>query len=523
MADNQSKVHGTVFLVGAGPGHPGLITRLGYDLLQQCDAVAYDALIPMELIACLPERVERHYVGKRAGKHTLPQSKVNELLVALAKRGLNVVRLKGGDPSIFGRCGEEADYLTEADIPVITIPGVTAASAAAAMSGFSLTNRHSASWIFLATGHGAESASIPVPWDQVATLPGGTLVIYMGLAKLDQLVSQLISSGLAPETPAMVVQAASTGVQTLVEAPLTRLTLECKRRGLMPPALIVIGEAVRCRNNDTGSRSAGLKGKRVLVTSPAQMTNRFCELLRTEGAEPIPYPAVSRTQFDDVEGWARCLDAMKNKALCLFTGDLEADSFVDLLLARGLDLRSLSHLKILAWGNSVNIALLHRGIRADEVIEPLDFSILARRLSRLDPSESLSLIWPRNNVEDPLLESNLFRLPANIIPLTVCMESTAAWESHWGHELISNPPDYIAFTGIAEVKGFFKVLGEDVARHLAGKSSIAVLNSSIAEILRERGLQAQVQAKAESIGALVSALIDYSKEQIMEAAISHVC
>ena len=523
MVDNSAKAPGTVFLVGAGPGHPGLITRLGYELLQHCDAVAYDALIPMELIAALPERVERHYVGKRAGKHSLPQAKINELLAGLAKRGMNVVRLKGGDPSIFGRCGEEAEYLSDAGIPVVTIPGVTAASAAAAMSGFSLTNRHSASWIFLATGHGAESASIPVPWDQVAALPGGTLVIYMGLAKLDQLVSQLLCSGLAPETPAMVVQAASTGIQMSVEAPLTRLAFECKRRGLLPPALIVIGEAVRCRTNGAGTRSAGLKGKRVLVTSPPETTQVFCGLLRTEGAEPIPYPTVVRRLFDDAEGWAHCLEAMKSKALCLFTGDLEVGSFLDLLLARGLDLRSLDRLKILAWGNSTEIALLNRGIRADEVIECLDFSTLACRLSRLDPSESLPLIWPRNNFENPSLESNLYRLPASIIPVTVCVESTAKWESHWGHELISNPPDYIAFTGIAEIKGFFELLGEDVARHLAGKASIAVLDGCIAEALRDRGVQVQVNANAEGIGALVSALIEHSQEQIAEAAISRVC
>jgi uroporphyrin-III C-methyltransferase len=182
MADT-SKPTGIVYLVGAGPGHPGLITRWGFDLLRQCDAVAYDALIPMELIAELPEAVERHYVGKRAGKHSLPQPQINELLVRLARRGLMVVRLKGGDPFIFGRSGEEAEHLTAAGIPVVMVPGVTAASAAAAMSGFSLTNRNAASWIFLATGHGAESSAVPVPWEQVAALYGGTFVIYMGLAR----------------------------------------------------------------------------------------------------------------------------------------------------------------------------------------------------------------------------------------------------------------------------------------------------------------------------------------------------
>jgi len=145
-------------------------------------------------------------------------------------------------------------------------------------------------------------------------------------------------------------------------------------------------------------------------------------------------------------------------------------------------------------------------------MEQLDFSTLTRILSRMDPSGSVPLIWPRNNFENSQLESNLRRLHAGIIPLTVCMESTASWELHWGHELSSNPPDYIAFTGMAEVKGFFELLNDDVARHLAGNSTIAVLDDCTAEALRERGLRIQVHANSAGVDALVSALIDHSQE-----------
>jgi uroporphyrinogen III methyltransferase / synthase len=523
--DNRKKP-GTVFLVGAGPGHPGLITRLGHDLLQRCDAVAYDALIPMELIASLPDTIERYYVGKRSGKHSLPQSKINELLASLAKRGLTVVRLKGGDPAIFGRCGEEAEFLAGAGIPVITIPGVTAASAVAAISGFSLTHRHTSSWIFLATGHGAESASTPVPWDRIAALPGGTLVIYMGLARLDHLVSQLLRSGLSPETPAMVVQAASTGVQMSVEAPLANLAFECRCRGLVPPALIVIGESLRCRTNGTGSLNdvpAGLKAKRILVTSPAQTTVRFCELLRKAGAEPIPYPTATWDCYDDAEGWSHFGELIKDRSFCLFTNEWEADGFLDLLIEHGWDHRGLSRSVIVAWGDSVKVALLRRGIRADEVIEPPDFSMLASRLRSLDPMESLPLIWPRGNFENPSLESDLRRLPVRIFPLMVRTQKTAVWEAHWAHELISNPPDYMAFTGVAEVNGFFELLGEDVARHLAGKCCIAALDGLVAASLQSRSLAVQVEAHEAGVEGLVSALMGHSKQGPSSATISRVC
>lgn len=520
MTDN-CRAHGIVYLVGAGPGHPGLITRLGYELLQRCDAVAYDALIPMELIAGLPERVEKHYVGKRAGKHSLAQSKINELLVQLAQRGLNVVRLKGGDPFIFGRSGEEAEHLAAAGIPVVMVPGVTAASAAAAMSGFSLTHRHAASWVFLATGHGAESASIPVPWDQVAALPGGTLVIYMGLAKLDQLVGQLLSSGLAPETPAMVIQAASTGIQKSVEAPLARLGSECKRRGLMPPALIVIGDAVQCR---TEVLPAGaLAGKRILVTSPAQSAIRLCELLRNQGAEPIPYPTVRRLPVDDTEGWSHCLQSIESRGLCLFSDDFAVGCFFDGLLARGLDARSLHGMKILAWGNATRTALLQHGMKADETIDPLDPFGLARCTSRLDLSETMPLIWVRSDPAEPALESSLHQLSRGILPLVVCATSAAGWEVHWGHELIDNPPDYICFTGSEEVKAFFELLGDDMARHLAGKSRLAAQDGPVAEALRGHGLRVEVRADTGDVEAFIRALARHSSEQNPESLISRVC
>jgi uroporphyrinogen III methyltransferase/synthase len=513
---------GIVYLVGAGPGHPGLITRWGYDLLQHCDAVAYDALIPMELIAELPETVERHYVGKRAGKHSMPQPKINELLVKLARRGLNVVRLKGGDPFIFGRSGEEAEHLTASGIPVVIVPGVTAASAAAAMSGFSLTNRNAASWVFLGTGHGAENSAIPVPWDQVAALSGGTLVIYMGLAKLDQVVAQLISSGLAPETPAIVVQAASTGIQRSVDAPLAGLSLECERRGLKPPALVVIGDTVRYRYKGTTAETEPLAGKTVLVTSPAQSTDRICRLLRKRGAEPIPYPTVTRKPAEDTEGWKRFQQLISSRGLCLFTGEMEVSCFLEGLLAHGLDMRSLGRFKILALGSSAQSALLERGIKADEFIEHFDQPILARCLLKMDPDKSLPLIRVCGDSGGGLLDAALRGRSGEVLSLTVCRNSTASWEPHWKHELIEKPPDYIAFTGIDEVEGFVELLGVDVARHLTGKSRVAALGHSVTEMLSKHGLAVDVKTTVTSIEDFIQVLAGHLQKHVEETVISRV-
>jgi uroporphyrinogen III methyltransferase / synthase len=503
--ENKSNPSGIVYLVGAGPGHPGLITRLGYELLQQCDAVAYDALIPMELISGLPDGVEKYYVGKRAGRHSLPQSQISDLLLKLAKRGLKVVRLKGGDPFIFGRSGEEAEHLSAAGIPVVMIPGVTAASAAAAMSGFSLTNRQAASWIMLATGHGAESASIPVPWDKIAALPGGTFVIYMGLAKLDNLIAQILSSGLTPETPAMAIQAASTGNQKSIEAPLAELSRECERQDLKPPALIVIGEAIRY---GTGVKTSGamLAGKRILLTSSSQTGAALCKLLREKGAEPIPCPTVVRKPGCDPDSWVRFLKIIERGGLCFFAGEFDVDCFFETLLARGLDARSLNNTNIIACGRSTESALLRRGIQADLSVEPNDFTGLVHAIDKLDSNRWLRLIFVHGDFGDRHLSSILHELRNDLILLKISVESTAVWEPHWENDLVENSPEYIVFTSVSEVEGFFELLGDERARYLAGGSRIAAIDGFVADALRKRNLSVKVQARVCSFEALVSAI-----------------
>jgi uroporphyrinogen III methyltransferase/synthase len=509
----SDKTPGVVYLVGAGPGHPGLITRWGYELLQRCDAVAYDALIPMELIAELPEKVEKYYVGKRAGKHSVPQPQINELLVSLARRGLNVVRLKGGDPFIYGRSGEEKDYLAAAGIPVVMIPGVTAASAAAALSGFSLTNRQESSWVFLATGHGAENTSTPVPWDKVGTLPGGTLVIYMGLAKLDHVIEQLLSSGLSPEIPAVAVQAASTGLQRCVEAPLARISSECKRQKLKPPALVIISDAIRSRSKSDEKNVGTLAGKTVLVTSPSAMMIRLCTVFRQLGAEPIPHPTVRCTRVDDDEVWRRFQKYVNDGGVCIFQSETEVGYFVDGLLAHGMDLRNLNRFKVVAFRESTGSALRKFGIQADRILQNLELQTLIRDISDLIPDKTSPLIWVHGDYENGPLEAGLRERFAEMMSLAVCRDSTTAWDAHWVEELKTSPPDYITFTSAAEVEGFVELLGEETAQSLADRSCVAAMDDSVLEILSRYGLSVRVKTNTSSVDAFVGALIEYSKKQ----------
>ena len=515
MADSSIQMPaGTVFLVGAGPGHPGLITRWGYDLLQQCDAVAYDALIPMELISGLPERVEKYYVGKRAGKHSLPQPQINELLVTLARRGLRVVRLKGGDPFVFGRIGEEATYLSAAGVPVVMVPGVTAASAAAAMSGFSLTTRQESSWIFIATGHPVENSNTPVPWDQVAALQGGTLVVYMGIARLNHIADQLLASGRAPDTPAVVVQAASTGLQRSVHAPLCDIVDECRRQNLKPPALVIIGESVRCHLNNPESAEKSLSGKKVLLTGPSRNTKPVCAALREAGAEPVPYPTVIRRRFEDPEGWNRFLAVIGRSAICLFQDEAIVHRFFEEFMQRGRDLRDLARFKMAVTGKDAEAALWSHGIRADASMTELEPGSLAACLSGLFTTADYSLVWLHRNPSPPFPYESISEKCGEIIPLAVETESAAEWDARWKDGLMADPPDFIVFTGNPEVVGFVELLGQETASDLTRRSCFVAINGTVAEMLGKYGLPCKIALNASDKGNLIKALAKYSKENI---------
>jgi uroporphyrin-III C-methyltransferase len=244
---------GTVYLVGAGPGDPELITVRGLSLLRQADVVAHDRLVHPALLAEAPPLAERLYVGKAPDRHAYPQEAINALLVARAREGRAVVRLKGGDPFVFGRGGEEGQALAAAGIPFEVVPGVTSAVAAPACAGIPVTHRGVAAAFTVVTGHGCEPDEAEHDWQALAR--AGTLVILMGLGRLAQISQRLLAHGCAPETPAAVIRSGSTGAQEVVEG--TLATIAGQAAGLGSPATIVVGEVVRLRSTLAWFHPAG--------------------------------------------------------------------------------------------------------------------------------------------------------------------------------------------------------------------------------------------------------------------------
>ncbi len=503
--DTQKK--GTVYLVGAGPGHPGLITRLGLELLQKCDAVIYDDLIPYELVAELPANVERYYVGKRAGKHSQPQKDTTNLLISLAERGLNVVRLKGGDPLIFARGGEEATSLKEAGVRFEIVPGVTAVTAVAAGAGIPLTDRRKSAWLMIATGREATSASQPVPWEEIAALKGGTLAVYMGVGALADIVKRLISGGAAPNTPTAVVVSGYTGAQRIITAPLEELPQRCQENDIQPPALVIIGDVVKQMERMDWMTPGVLSGKRILITRPRETSAEFCNILRSHGAEPLPLPTIQIEPYEDIEGWDVFAQSLGRPGWLVFTSRSGVQHFLDGFTRRGYDLRALSNLKIAAIGPATARILWERGLKADLIPGEATVARLAEESAAADDLLGTVVIRIRGDLSDDTIENAVSSKEARVVRLTVYRTVTPEWEPHWLQVVREDPPDYITFTSGSTVDGFVKILGRKDALSVAARSKVVSIGPVTTKVIEGYGMKVAAEAAPHTQEGVVKAIL----------------
>lgn len=493
---------GTVYLIGAGPGHPGLITRLGYDLLHKCDAVLYDDLIPVELISELPADRERYYVGKRKGQNSTPQEITDNLLVELAKSGKDVARLKGGDPLIFGRGGEEIEILLKSDIPFVVVPGVSAVSAAAAGTGTPVTDRRLASWLLIATGRSADSPSPEVPWDVFGQASGGTIVVYMGLSTLEKTISGLISGGLSVRTPAMVVSNAYSGLQKVVQSTVSDIALRCANDKLNTPAVVLIGDTAGIPTQK-GVSGGPLSGKSVLLTRPAGQTELICRLLRENGAEPMPLPTILIEPQQDSTGWSHFKRIIDRGGWCVFTSESGVKRFLDQLVENGLDYRALGLFKIAGIGSGTKRALSDRGLMADFVPEVARVKDFALSFVKQFPLEGVNVVRIRGNLSDSTIEDKALAKKASVIPLEVYRTRQASWDPHWIDRIHRETPHYILFTSGSTVEGFVNILGKNQVVEFANRSIVATIGPSTSIVAEQYGIKVSCEARIHSVEGLV--------------------
>ncbi len=353
-------------LVGAGPGHPGLLTLRAVECLRQADLVLYDKLVPAALLEHAPQ-AEKICIADLTDGHPQRQLSVHEAMIRAARAGRRVVRLKGGDPSLFGRGGEEAEVLRRAGVPFEIVPGVTAALGAAAFAGIPLTHRNHASAVAFVTGHEhPEKPELALSWTALARFPG-TLVFYMGMSRLERIARNLISHGRDPMTPAAVVQHACSGEQRTVTAPLHELPERARAEGVAAPALVLIGSVVALREELAWFEKLPLFGRRVLVTRPRHQAGELVQRLVELGAVPFVLPAVEIRPLDDWGPVDRALRALAEYEWLVFTSANGVHALLGRLPALGLDLRVLGPVKLACIGPKTAEALQQYHLRADLV------------------------------------------------------------------------------------------------------------------------------------------------------------
>lgn len=500
---------GKVYLVGAGPGDPELITARGLRRLREADLVLYDALVHPDQLQAAKADAELVFVGKRAGRVSERQASINRRLVEAARAGKIVVRLKGGDPYLFGRGSEEAELLAKAGVPFEVVPGVPSPLAATAYAGLSLTHRELASSVAYVTAtESIEKDRTGHDWAKLATATQ-TLVIFMGMRKLDSLAELLIEHGRPADTPAAVVQWASLPRQRTVVGTLSNIHALASEAGLGLPALTIVGEVVRLRESLRWFDTKPLFGKRVLVTRAVHQAGSLAHLLRDEGAQPILAPTIALGPPEDEGPLRDAVTHLGRYEWLVFTSANAVDAFFSALDRAGLDARAIGAGQLCAIGAKTKAALAAHGLRTDLV--PAD----ARAegvIEALRPMlrERTRILLPRAEVAREVLPDSLRSAGAevDVVPAyrNVPPEDT---EVQRIRSLIDpEEVDAVLFTSSSTVENLSDLLGEDAAARLNALAlfSIGPVTTETAERL---GLRVSATARSQTIESLVDAARAY--------------
>ena len=502
---------GIVFLVGAGPGDPGLLTLRGGELLVTCDAVVYDSLANPALLALASavdrdRPVELHDVGKRGGAaDSSRQDEINALLVRLAREGKRVVRLKGGDPFVFGRGGEEAQALAAAGVAFEVVPGVTAGVAAAAYAGIPATHRGLATSVTLVTGHEDPLRDASgTDWSAIARA-GGTIVLYMGVQTLPRIVDALTRAGLSGDTPAAVVHWGTHPHQRTVTATLATLCDTIDREKLSAPVITIIGRVVELRDEIAWFDRRPLFGKRVVVTRARSQAASLSDRLATAGATVIEMPA-TRIEPLDAAPLRTALSHLKDFTWIVFTSQNAVRFFWSELREAELDARALAGAKIAAVGPATADALLAHGIAVDVAPDRFVAEALLDALhGRRDIGGAHVLYATAEGARD-VLQLGLAELGAKVERVDLYRSVVdGSGSADLKRRLEDEGADLVTFTSASSVTNFVDVVGLDTARR-AVAASIGPVTTQAA---RAAGLDVVVEAAESTISGLVDAIVDH--------------
>ena len=495
---------GIVHLVGAGPGDPGLVTVRALALIERADVVVHDRLIPRELLRHARPDAELIDVGKRPDDPGIGQDAIGELLVERARAGKRVVRLKGGDPFVFGRGGEEAEGLANAGVPFEIVPGITAGIAAPAYAGIPVTHREEASAVAFVTAH--EDPTKPessLDWKALANFPG-TLVFYMGVRTLPGVSARLIEHGRPPSEPVAVIERGTLPGQRVVSATLEEIAERADAEGIRPPALTVVGPVAALRERLAWFERAQLFGRKVVITRARAQASGLATRLAELGAEVVEAPAIRiepRLDTAAVGEGIAALGAGRIDVLCL-TSPNGAELLMEALTSAGHDARALTGTTIAAIGPGTAAALAGHGLRADLVPERSIAESLAAELISHGVAGKRVMIARAAEARD-VLPQELAGAGANVELLT--LYETVREELDEAERAALQEADYVTFTSSSTVRNFVEALGgRDGLPERARVVSIGPVTSATA---RELGIRVDVEAERHDIDGLVAALL----------------
>ncbi|HXG71867.1 MAG TPA: uroporphyrinogen-III C-methyltransferase [Gemmatimonadaceae bacterium] len=499
---------GKVYLVGAGPGDPGLITVRGRDLVATADAIVYDALANPALLpsdARVAGRPELYFVGKRGGaKESASQEEINSLLVKLAREGKRVVRLKGGDPLVFGRGSEEAQACNDAIVDFEIVPGVTAGIAAAAYAGIPVTHRGLAASVTFVTGH--EDPTKPAAqtdWRALAKV-GGTIVIYMGVKTLPRISEALIDAGMPAEIPAAAIQWGTHPKQKTCVATLGTLAAKAEEQGITAPVITVIGWSVVLRDEISWFEKRPLFGRRIVVTRSAQQAGILSEKLRDLGADVLEMPATEIERLD-LAPLRAAVERVDGFAWLVFTSQNAVAIFWELLLASGRDARALAGAKIAAVGPATAGALLEHGIVVDVIPERFVAEALLESLRARNDVTGRTVLYVTAEGARDVLPAGLAEMGAHLVLIEAyTSRPSASGANRLSRAIEAGKVSLVTFTSASSVKGYVEAVGPTLAQRSPGAS----IGPQTSAAMREAGIEVRYEAKESTIDGLVASVLD---------------
>lgn len=503
---------GIVYLVGAGPGDPKLITVRGMELLSRSDVVVYDRLASPRLLRKLKPGAEKIYVGKRPDRHTMKQEEINQLLVDLALQGKIVTRLKGGDPTIFGRVGEEAGLLAEHGIPFEIVPGITSAIAVPAYAGMPVTHRDHASSFSVITGHESpDKLDQSIYWDKV-TNATGTLVFLMGVAKIGYISEQLIRHGRDPGTPVALVRWGTRPEQRTLTGTLGDIADKVEATGFKPPAVIVVGEVVKQRETLQWYERKPLFGCRVLVTRSRDQAGTLSDLIEEMGGEPCEFPVIETVVLSGAavdESFQAALEQAGGYQWMFFTSVNGVEHFFRRLTEAGGDIRKFHQARIAAVGPKTRQALQEKGLQVEALPGSFQAEGMLDHLDHLlQPGQKA--LFVKGALARGTLQRDLERRGLQTDALTLYDTLLPEQQDDYALECLrEGRVQAVTFTSSSTVTNLLEMLrraGETDPQKLLAGCEIAVIGPITAQTAREAGLEPTVQPEEATMESLAASL-----------------